>query len=183
MLTLDKAFDLLNQKLTTESLKKHCLASAAIMRALAARFWENGDDWETIGLIHDIDFDETRDTPEKHTVVAAELLAKEGLPSEYIKAIQAHNEATGVKRESRLDHALAAAESITGLIVACAMVLPDRKISSVKASSVKKRMKEKAFARNVSRESIMECEKIGIPIDDFIQLSLQAMSAIEGKLL
>jgi len=118
-----------------------------------------------------------------HARVAAEILKKEGLPEEYLHAIMAHNEETGAVRKTVLDHALAASESITGLIVACALVLPEKKISAVKAKSVAKRMKEKGFARSVSRENILECEKAGIPFDQFVEMALQAMSAIETQLI
>ena len=130
-----------------------------------------------------MDLDSTRDDMQSHARVAADILKKEGFPEEYLHAILAHNEETGIRRESLLDHALAACESITGLIVACAMVYPDRKISSVKAKSIKKRMKEKGFARSVSRENILECEKAGIAFDEFVELSLQAMSEIETELI
>lgn len=183
MLSKTKALELLDRHLKTEVLKKHCIASGVIMRALAEKFGENPENWEVIGLLHDLDFDSTRDAPERHTVVTKEILAGEGFSAEVLKAIQAHNEATGITRETRLEFALAAAESITGLIVACALVYPDKKISSVKPKSIKKRMKERAFARNVSRESIMECEKMGMSLDDFIQISLTAMSQIENELM
>jgi predicted hydrolase (HD superfamily) len=130
-----------------------------------------------------MDLDTTRDDMKSHARVAAELLKKEGLKDEYLKAVMAHNEETGVERETVLDHALAASESITGLIIACAMVYPDRKISSVKPKSIRKRMKEKGFARNVSRENILECEKAGIPFEEFVEISLKAMSEIQDKLI
>jgi predicted hydrolase (HD superfamily) len=94
-----------------------------------------------------------------------------------------HNEqAAGVKRSTEFDHALAAGETITGLITATAMVYPDKKVASVKPKSVTKRMKEKAFAASVNRDYILECEKIGIPLDEFVQLSLQAMNEISGSI-
>lgn len=183
MISKERAVELLDGNLENENLRKHCLASAAVMKALAEKLGENATDWELLGLLHDLDFDKTRDEPERHAVIAAEILRKEGFCEEYLHAITAHNEATGFERTSILDHALAASESITGLIVACAMVYPDKKISSVKPKSIKKRMKEKAFARNVSRENILECEMTGVSIDDFILLSLEAMSRIEDELI
>jgi putative nucleotidyltransferase with HDIG domain len=153
------------------------------MKAVANRLQQPDSDWEILGLLHDMDLDTTRDDMKSHAKVAAELLKKEGLKDEYLKAVMAHNEETGVERETVLDHALAASESITGLIIACAMVYPDRKISSVKPKSIRKRMKEKGFARNVSRESILECEKAGIPFEEFVEISLKAMSEIQDKLI
>ena len=183
MISLDRAHELLEEHLKSENLKKHCIATAAIMKKLAQRFGESEEDWEIIGLLHDLDFDNTRDNPEKHTLVTEEILKKEGFPEEYIKAIKAHNEMTGIKRETRLDFALAASETITGLIIATALIYPDKRISSVKVKSIKKRMKEKAFARNVNRETIRECEKIGVELTEFIELSLKAMAEIEDILL
>ncbi len=179
----EQAETLLNKHLSSDVLKKHCLASAVIMRDLALKFGEPPETWEVLGLLHDLDFDSTRETPARHALVAAEILRTEGFPEDQIRAVVAHNEATGTVRQTRLEHSLAAAESITGLVVACALVYPDKKISSVKPSSIKKRMKEKAFARNVSREAIMECEKAGIPFDEFVELSLKAMSSIQDRLL
>ncbi|MFZ5951584.1 MAG: HDIG domain-containing metalloprotein [Candidatus Rifleibacteriota bacterium] len=183
MINLEKARILLNQHLSNENLRRHCIASAAVMKAVARRLGQPEEDWEILGLLHDMDLDTTRDDMKSHARVAAEILKVEGLPEPYLKAIMAHNEETGVVRDTVLDHALAASESITGLIVACAMVYPDRKISSVKAKSIAKRMKEKHFARSVSRENILECEKAGLPFEEFVDLALSAMSQIENELM
>lgn len=183
MINKEKACELLNKHLTNDNLRKHCLASSVVMKAMAERLGQPSEDWEILGLLHDMDLDTTRDDMKIHAKVAADILRGEGLPEEYLHAIMAHNEETGAVRSSALDHALAASESITGLIVACAMVYPDRKISSVKAKSIKKRMKEKGFARSVSRENILECEKAGVSFDEFVEISLKAMSAIENELI
>jgi predicted hydrolase (HD superfamily) len=111
------------------------------------------------------------------------MLKNEGLPDSAIDAIRMHNEmATGLERTTRFQHALAAGETITGLIFATAMVYPDRKIASVKSKSVVKRMKEKAFAASVNRDTIMECEKIGVPINEFAELSIEALKPIADEL-
>lgn len=183
MISMERARALLDQHLESENLKKHSLATSVIMKKLAEHFGEPGEEWEVIGLLHDLDYDRTRDTPEKHALESVELLRSEGLPENYLHAIASHNEMTGKIRESRLDYALAAAECITGMIIACALVYPDRKISSVKPKSIKKRMKQTAFARNVSREGIMECEKAGISFEEFVPLSLSAMAQIQDQLI
>lgn len=183
MLTKDKARQLLEEHLKTENLIKHSLASAAVMKNFARKIGESEEEWEITGLLHDIDFDITRDDPQQHALKGAQTAKDAGLAEKYVHAIQSHNEATNIARETVVDHALAACESITGLVIACAMVYPDKKISSVKPKSIKKRMKEKAFARNVSRENIMECEKAGISFDEFVNLSLEAMSEIESELI
>jgi len=183
MISSERTLALLQEHLgSNDALQKHSLATGAIMKALAERFGEPPTDWESIGILHDLDFDLTRETPARHALETVGWLRAEEVPESYLQAITAHNEATGAVRQNRLEHSLAAAESITGLVVACSLVLPDKKISSVKTSSIKKRMKEKAFARRVSRESILECEQIGIPIDEFITLSLAAMVGIEATL-
>ncbi|MCX8035832.1 MAG: HDIG domain-containing protein [Candidatus Sumerlaeia bacterium] len=179
----DLALQLLRQHMHSDVLIKHCLASAAIMRALAERFGENADRWELAGLLHDLDFEETKDNPNRHGNLTAEILAREGLPDDIILAIREHNaEALGIPCQSRMGLALSAAETVTGLIVATALVQPDKKLAGVKPASVRKRMKEKAFARNVSRERILDCEKLGLSLDDFLALSVAAMQGIAADL-
>jgi putative nucleotidyltransferase with HDIG domain len=181
--THDKALDLLRQHVTNDILVKHCLASEAIMRALAARFGEDPERWGVAGLLHDLDFEETKDTPSAHGLKTAAILSEQGVPEDIIQAIREHNaEALGIPCGSRMGIALTCAETVTGLIVATALVQADRRLASVKPSSVRKRMKEKAFARNVNRERILDCEKIGLALDDFLNLSVVAMQGIAGDL-
>jgi putative nucleotidyltransferase with HDIG domain len=182
-MTRDEVLALMSEHVRSDVLFKHCLATEAIMRKLAERLGEDADTWGLIGLIHDLDFDETKDEPKRHTLVAAETLRARGVPEEYVQAIISHSDCEARKpRETKLEHALSAAETITGLIVAAALVRPDKKLASVEAKSVRKRMKEKAFARNVDRDAIMECELIGVPLDDFITLSLSAMQSVSNRL-
>jgi len=175
---------LLEKHIITENLKKHTLATEAVMRKLAMRLGQDPDLWGLVGLAHDIDFDETKDTPERHTLVGAEILRSHGVPEEYVKAIVSHNEKTPgwTPRSSALEHGLAASEAITGLVVAVALVMPDKKLASVKPSSVKKRMGQTAFARNVDRTAILECEKIGAPIEEFCALAVEAMQGVSSEL-
>ncbi|GAB4284903.1 MAG: HDIG domain-containing protein [Candidatus Rifleibacteriota bacterium] len=183
MISMERAFELLREHLKTENLRRHSLASAAVMKAVAEKLGKPAQEWEITGLLHDMDLDYTRDDMKRHALMAAEILEKEGVPEEYLHAIRSHNEETGVARETVTDFALSASESITGLVIACAMVYPDRRISSVKAKSIKKRMKEKGFARSVSRENILECEKAGIAFEEFVNIALEAMSKIECQLI
>ena len=179
----DEALSLLRENMRNENLVKHCLASEAIMRALAQKLGQDEDTWALAGLLHDIDFEQTSDAPDKHGLIGAEILAAKGLAPEIIDAVKAHNaDGLGLERSTEFHHALACAETITGLVVATALVYPDKKLASVKASSVKKRMKKKDFARNVSRETIMECEKIGLSLDEFVEISLTAMQGIAEDL-
>lgn len=183
MMTRGEAYELLCEHVKAENLRKHCLATEAILRALARRLGEDEELWGIVGLVHDLDFEQTSNAPAEHTRITCEILGRKHFPPEALQAIREHNaEALGIPRESAFGIALACGETITGLIVATALVYPDQKLASVKAKSVRKRMKKKDFARAVSREIIGECERIGIPLDEFIALSLEAMQGVAGDL-
>ncbi len=179
----EEALARLQKHVSNEKTIIHSLASEAVMRALAGRLGEDQDRWGMTGLLHDIDVELTHADPKVHALKAEELLADFGLDSEMLEAIRMHNdEATGIPRSTTFQHALAAGETITGLIYATTLVYPDKKIASVKYKSVRKRMKEKAFAASVNRDHILECEKIGIPLDEFIQISVDAMRGISESI-
>lgn len=173
------ALELLGSKTETDWLRKHCLAAEAVIRALAGRLGRDQELWGLVGLLHDLDFNETKQQPEQHGLKTAEWLAESGLPDEALQAIRAHNaESLGLERKSELDFALSCSESITGLIVAAALVRPDKKLEGVKPKSIRKRMKERRFAANVDRGRIRLIEETGIPLDEFINLSLDAMKGV-----
>lgn len=177
-----EAWELLNQQVKTDYLIKHSLATEAIMRALAKKLGHDEDLWGITGLLHDLDFDQTADQPERHALVAAEMLAGK-LDDEAVMAIKRHNAGPlGLTRETEFDLALTAAETITGLIVATTLVYPDKKLASVKPKSVTKRMKEKAFAAKVNRDHIRLCEQFGLPLPEFAALSVEAMREIADDL-
>ncbi len=179
----DYAEKLLRRYVRNEKMLFHCFASEAVMRALARKLGRDEEKWGLAGLLHDIDTEITNADPKKHGLVAYELLKDEGLEEEIIDAIKMHNEeATGLKRETEFQHALSAGETITGLIYATALVYPDKKIKDVKPKSVTKRMKQRAFAASVSRENIMECEEIGIHLNEFVEISLYAMKEVADKI-
>jgi len=183
MIARQEAWELLCEHVHADNLRKHCLATEAILRALARRLGEDEELWGIVGLIHDLDFEQTADTPAEHTKITCDMLADKGLPPEALQAIREHNaEALGISRQSRFGIALACGETITGMIVATTLVYPDKKVASVKASSVIKRMKKKDFARAVSREIIAECERLGVPLDQFVELCLGAMRGIADDL-
>lgn len=178
----EEALKLLHQYIEKENMLKHSLASEAVMRAIAKRLGENEEEWGLAGLLHDIDVEETNADPKVHGPYARKILDGK-IAEEIIDAIAMHNEdATRLERNTTFQHALAAGETITGLITATTMVYPDKKLASVKAKSITKRMKQKAFAASVKRENIMECEQIGIPLAEFAQLSLDAMCEISDEL-
>lgn len=182
MISREIAVKLLNDNIQNTNMIRHCLASEAVLRALAERLGEDRDEWGLAGLLHDVDVEITQADPHLHGPYAAGMLCGL-LPPEAVDAIVMHNErATGKERTTVFQHALAAGETITGLIMATAMVYPDKKLASVKPKSITKRMKEKAFAASVKRENILECELIGIPIQDFAEMALIAMQEISGDL-
>jgi len=183
LLPREQALVLLHKYISNERMIAHCLASEAVLRALAERLNRDPDQWGLAGLLHDIDVEITDADPHKHGPEGARWLAEMGVDAEVVDAIAMHNEvASGKERNTVFQHALAAGETITGLITATTYVYPDRKVASVKPKSVVKRMKEKAFAASVKRENILECEKIGISMDEFAAISIQAMTNIAEEI-
>ena len=178
----EEALELLDRYITNQNMIKHCLATEAVLRALAIKLDENPDKWGLAGLLHDLDV-ETQPDLSTHTSETVRVLEELGIDPEIIDAISMHNElAHGRKRSTKFHHALASGETITGLITASALVRPDKKLDSVKPKSVRKRFKEKAFARGADREIIKECEILGLELNEFCELALQAMQNISDDL-
>jgi putative nucleotidyltransferase with HDIG domain len=181
-MTLQEAQQLVAEKIKDNTLLYHLRETQVIMQALAEKLGEDQKKWGITGLLHDLDWLNTENKPEEHGLQTAKILEEKGVDQEIIHAIKSHNhEYTGVQKESRLDYALHAAESVTGLIVAMAMVLPDKRVAGVKTKSIMKRMRETAFARNVNRQAIQEIEKTGLPLSDFVDLSIKAVQGIAGE--
>jgi len=175
--------------------RMHCIESEAIMRVLARHFGQNEDEWGIIGLLHDIDWELTKDDTKLHCIKAAEILRNNGGSEYLVKTIQSHGYGQWVgghyfgppelkekKREGRVQYALAAAETLTGLIIAATLVQPDKKLASVKPESLIKKFKSRSFAANCRREIILECEKIGIPLEQFLGIGLKALQDIHTEL-
>ncbi len=153
------------------------------MRDLAPRFGADPDMWGLTGLLHDIDYNATKDKMDQHTLLTEKILLERGVDKQITEAIKTHNaENLGLTRSEPIHVALTAAETVTGMLVAAALVNPDKKLSSLKVKSVKKRMKAKEFARSVNRDHILLCEQIGIPLDEFLEISLSAMCKIADDL-
>jgi len=183
ILPRQEALELLRKHIQNERMIAHSLASEAVMRALAFRLEKDPDIWGQAGLLHDIDVEATNADPLIHGPEGARWLAEKGLDAEMVDAIAMHNEmASGKERSTLFQHALAAGETITGLITATTYVYPEKKVAAVKPKSVVKRMKEKAFAASVKRENILECEKIGIPLDEFVALAIAAMNGVADEI-
>lgn len=182
-MTREQALELLHNYVKNEKMLLHCYASEVVMKALAQKLDEDEEKWGIAGLLHDLDVEVTNADPYTHGLETENLLKDFDVDPKIIDAIRHHNEvATGVKRSTKFQHALAAGETITGLIFATTYVYPDRKLTSVKPKSVVKRMKEKAFAASVKRENILECEKIGISMEEFATLAISAMLPIREQL-
>jgi putative nucleotidyltransferase with HDIG domain len=161
----------------------HCLSSEVVMRAIARKLGKDEDQWGLAGLLHDLDVEMVNGDMTIHGKETARILKEQNVEEEIVDAIAMHNESSsGKKRFAEFQYALAAGETITGLIVATTLVYPDKKLASVKPKSVVKRMKEKNFAASVRRENILECEEIGIPLAEFVEISLGAMRTISDQL-
>jgi len=183
ILTHEKALELLHHYVKNEKMIFHCLASEAVLRGIAQRLGEDEEKWGLAGLLHDLDVETTHAEPTVHGTQTEILLKDYEIDPDILDAIRMHNEVSaGKERSTKFQHALAAGETITGLIFATTYVYPDRKLTSVKPKSVVKRMKEKMFAASVKRENILECENIGIPIEEFAALSIQAMLPVAGSM-
>ncbi|MCX6303678.1 MAG: HD domain-containing protein [Bacteroidetes bacterium] len=177
------ALSLLQKYVKNEKMIFHCLASEAVMRGLAVRLGRDEEAWGLAGLLHDLDVEITNAEPTVHGTQTEMLLKDYEIDPEIHDAIRMHNEcSSGKERTTEFQHALAAGETITGLIFATTYVYPEKKLAVVKPKSVVKRMKEKMFAASVKRENILECEKIGIPIDEFAAIAIEAMLPVAGQI-
>jgi len=152
------------------------------MRALAEKFNEDSEKWELAGLLHDIDYEQTKNDPEKHSLVGADMLKEMGVEKDICEAVKTHNETHGIPPESKMAKALYAVDPLTGLIVAATLVLPSKKINDLTVENVLNRFKEKSFAKGASREIIQKCENIGLDLKEFIEVCLQAMQGIDKDL-
>ena len=152
------------------------------MKDLALYFKEDIDKWGLAGLLHDIDYDKTADDPSKHSIVGAEILETLNIESSIIYAIKAHNGIHGIERKRKMDKALYCADPVSGLIIASALILPSKKLEDVTVEFVLKRMNEKGFAKGANREQIKSCEELGISLEKFIEISLNAVKKISDEL-
>jgi uncharacterized protein len=169
----DEAMALMEARLTNKNLRKHVLAVAYVMRGLARRFGEDEDRWELVGLLHDLDYEDTKDAPERHGLVSGEWLHELGVDDDIIAAVKAH--ADQAPRNSPMEKAVYCADPVTGFLVACALIHPDKSLVPIDADFALKRMKEKRFAAGASRERINACADLGLSLAEFMEISLTAM--------
>lgn len=178
----EEALKAIRQNVKNENLVKHMIATEAIMRALAKRMGGDEEEWAMAGLLHDIDVEVSGGDMKLHSRMGSQMVKQMGVSDAISHAILAHNEAHGEPCGSLMDKALFCADPITGLITAGALVRPDKKLASVEAKSIRKRFKEKSFAAGASRENIAKCTDIGLDLDTFIEVGLEAMKGVAGEL-
>jgi putative nucleotidyltransferase with HDIG domain len=177
----EEALILLKQHVSKETLFKHMYAVEAIMKETAEFLGEDPERWRLVGLLHDIDFEKCPE-PDKHCTLAPEIL-KDVLDEESVKAIKTHNfDNLGLKPETKMELGLIAADAISGLVIAAALMMPSKKLADVKVETIAKKFKQKDFARNCNRDLILYCEQIGIPREKFFELSLRALQKASGEL-
>ncbi len=184
----DEAYKILIELIKNQNLQRHHFACEAVMMSLYKRFNKNQNPkeekkWGIVGLLHDADYELTKDTPEKHAIVLGEKIGDK-LPPDVLHAIQSHNwHNNGVEPKNLMDWSIYCCDELTGLIVAAALIHPDKKLSSLTVDFILNRFGEKSFAKGADREMIKTCEaKLGIPLNEFIDINLSAMQTISKEL-
>lgn len=182
MMNRTEALNELKKHIKNKNLLKHMYAVEAVMRKLARHFNQDEELWGLAGLLHDIDYDGTADDPARHSLVGGEMLASLDFPEELVHAVKAHNDYHGIPRESFMDKALYAADPVTGLIVAGALIKPEKKLAAIDVPFLLNRFNEKSFARGANRQQIESCVELEMDLSEFLQLSLEAMQGINKDL-
>jgi putative nucleotidyltransferase with HDIG domain len=178
----EEILDSIHGNVQDKNMIRHMLATEAIMQALAKKLGEDEKEWGITGLIHDIDIELVEGDMSSHSKLGADIAKELGATETMVHAILCHNEAHGVPRETKLDKALFCADPLSGLITAAALVRPD-KLSGLTTKSVMKRFREKSFAAGVNREQVAQCQEIGLELEEFISLGIEAMQGIASELL
>lgn len=188
-ITTKEASELLDKYISNPITKLHLIETEAIMRALAKKFDEDEEKWGIIGLLHDIDWDLTKDNSTEHCIKCQEILKKAGASDFLIETIISHGYSNEMipklkekQRTTTIQHCLVAAETLTGLIIASVLMTPDKKLSNLSLHSLQKRFKAKKFAERCNRDLILECEKVDIPLDEFLQIGLTSLQSISNEL-
>lgn len=179
-MTRDEALKTLKENCGNRNLLKHMIATEAVMIGLAERLGEDVEAWGLAGLLHDLDYEETVDDPDRHGLVSAEKLDELGISDEIIHAVKAHNEHAPL--DGPMDRALYASDPVTGLIVAAALMHPDKKLSGLDVDFVMRRFKEKRFAAGANREQISSSTELGLSLEEFIGIALNSMQRVSDDL-
>jgi putative nucleotidyltransferase with HDIG domain len=182
MVDRNEAWGLLTEFTPSESLRRHAMAVEACMRAYARKLGGDEEKWALTGLLHDFDY-ERYPSAEDHPFKGSEILKERGYPEDIRRAILSHADYSGVKRESPMEKALYACDELSGLITAAALVKPNKSLAEVDARSIRKKMKDKAFARTVNRDDIINgAADLGVDLDEHIAFCIEAMKTIAGEL-
>ncbi len=186
-MTRDDALALMHEYTQSDALRKHMYAVEAAMRAYARHYGADEETWGLVGLVHDFDYErwpnDAHSPTEEHPSAGVRVLAERGLPEPLQRAILGHASYTGVPRDSLLARALFAVDELCGFLVACALVRPSRSLQDLEVSSVKKKLKDKAFARGVNRDEVRQgAEELGVDLDGHIQFLLEALRPVERTL-
>lgn len=182
MMTREEGLELLKKHVDNKNLYKHSIAVEAVMKRLARHFGEDEQLWGMAGLLHDIDYEVTKDDPGRHSLEGARMLEEAGFPEPLVYAVKVHNHYHGLPRLSRLDKALYATDPLTGLIVAGALIKPEKKLAAIDVPFLLNRFGEKGFARGANRETMKTCTEIGLTLEEFLGLGLEAMQDIAADL-
>jgi len=182
-MTRDAAWGLVCEWIQSQNLRKHLLASEAAMRAYARKFGEDEETWGIIGLLHDLDYERCPSQEAGHPFVGVEELRRRGVPEMWTRAILSHADYSGVPRETQLEKSLYAVDELVGFITAVAYVRPNRSLAEVDVAAVRKKMKDKAFARGVNREDVIKgAEELQIPLDEHIAFVIEALRGVAPQL-
>jgi putative nucleotidyltransferase with HDIG domain len=186
-MTRDEALALMQEYTQSPSLRQHMLAVEAAMRAYAVKANEDPEPWGVVGLLHDFDYErypnDAHAATEEHPSWGVRLLTQRGVPEPMCRAILGHASYTGVPRDTPLARTLFAVDELCGFLVACALVRPSRSLGDLEVSSVKKKLKDKAFARGVNRDEVRQgAEELGVPLDEHIAFVIQALRPVERTL-
>ena len=185
--TRERALALMHEYTPSEALRKHMYAVEAAMRAMARKHGGDEEEWGLVGLLHDFDYERfpnnAHSATEEHPAEGVRILAAQGFPEPLQRAILGHASYTGVPRDTPVARALFAVDELCGFLVACALVRPSRSLGDLEVSSVKKKLKDKAFARGVNREDVVQgAAELGVPLDEHIQFVLEALRPVERSL-
>ena len=186
-MTRDEALALMHEYTESDALRKHMYAVEAAIRAYAGKYGEDEEEWGVVGLLHDFDYErypnDARSPTEEHPSFGVGVLREKGLPEPMLQAVLGHASYTGVPRESLMARALFAVDELCGFLIACALVRPSRSLADLKVKSVKKKIKDKGFARAVNREEMQQgAEELGVPFDEHVQFVIEALRPIEDRL-
>ena len=179
-MTREEALKFVRSNVKNKNLVKHMIATEACMRGLASHFNEDEDLWGLTGLVHDVDYDQTANDFPRHGILGAQMLEELGVDDRIVYAVKAHP--GHVEARSLMDKALFAVDPLTGLIVAATLMHPTKKLKDVDTQFVLNRFKEKRFAAGANRDTIKTCEKLGLSLDEFITISLEAMKGVADEL-